>query len=225
MVEFTVKCLPGGAWEYPDEWPQCLPCESEFLAKSVHFQNLNVLAVNCTDPPEKPGAGTWQWNGSFEYQTKISYTCGPYGNFVRFSFALLYNCPNITHSVLLSQGNGGFYEESVTECGWNKTWVPSTLDPCVATSCQQIPFPPERIGLVYTPDEKNNITVASEFSVYNPTLPMVMKFKGREFCEENQQQMLLVGRMPLVIREKPELIFRGNGTDEAFHIRIDLDAE
>ena len=113
----------------------------------------------------------------------------------------------------------------MTECGWNKTWVPSTLDPCAATSCQQIPFPPKQIGLVYTPDEKNNITIASEFSVYNPTLPMVMKFKGREFCEENQQQMLVVGRMPLLSGDKPELIFRGNGTDEAFHIRIDLDAE
>ena len=53
---------------------------------------------------------------------------------------------------------------------------------------------------------------------------MVMKFKGVEFCDENQQQMLLVGRMPLVTGDKPELIFRGNGTDEAFHIRIDLDA-
>ena len=77
---------------------------------------------------------------------------------------------------------------------------------------------------MYTPDEKNNITIASEFSVYNPKLPLVMKFKGSEFCEENQQQMLLVGRMPLVIGEKPEIIFRGNGTDEAYHVRIDLDA-
>ena len=43
MVEFTVKCLPGGAWEYPDEWPQCLPCKSELLAKSVHFRNLPMF--------------------------------------------------------------------------------------------------------------------------------------------------------------------------------------
>ena len=85
MVEFNVKCLPGGAWELPDEWPQCLSCELEILAKNCpNSKSLHVLAVNCSDPPEKPGAGTWQWNGSFEYQTKISYTCGPYGNFIRF---------------------------------------------------------------------------------------------------------------------------------------------
>ena len=128
-------------------------------------------------------------------------------------------------TALSSPGNGSLYEESVTECGWNKTWIPNILDPCAATSCQEIPFPPKQIGLVYTPDEKNNITVASEFSVYNPRLPMVMKFKGEEFCEDNRQQMLVVGRMPLVGRDEPELIFRGNGTDEAFHLRIDLDAE
>ena len=110
-------------------------------------------------------------------------------------------------------------------CAWNKTWVPSKLDTCAATSCQEIPFPPKDIGLVYTPDEKNNITLASEFSVYNPTLPMVMKFKGVEFCEDNQQQLLIVGRMPLDGRDRPEIIFRGTSTDEAFHIRIDVDAE
>ena len=42
-------------------------------------------AVNCTEPPEKPGAGTWEWNGELIYETEILYTCGPYGNFLRFS--------------------------------------------------------------------------------------------------------------------------------------------
>ena len=78
---------------------------------------------------------------------------------------------------------------------------------------------------MYIPDEQNNITVASEFSVYSPKLPMVMKFKGVEFCEDNQQQLLIVGRMPLNGRDRPEIIFKGTSTDEAFHIRIDLDAE
>ena len=47
----------------------------------------------------------------------MSYTCGPYGNF---------------------QGGeeGGKYDLVVSTCAWNKTWAPSTLDPCVATSCQ-----------------------------------------------------------------------------------------
>ena len=110
-------------------------------------------------------------------------------------------------------------------CAWNKTWVPSKLDTCAATSCQEIPFPPKEIGLVYTPDEKNNITLASEFSVYNPTLPMVMKFKGVSFCDDNREQMMVVGKIPADSEERPEFVFRGNGTDEAFHFRIDVDAE
>ena len=27
MAEFNVTCLPGGAWELPDEWPRCVPCQ------------------------------------------------------------------------------------------------------------------------------------------------------------------------------------------------------
>ena len=54
------------------------------LKKMSHFKKIQkISAVNCSEPPEKPGAGTWQWNGSFEYKTRISYTCGPYGNFLR----------------------------------------------------------------------------------------------------------------------------------------------
>ena len=47
----------------------------------------------------------------------MTYTCGPYGNF---------------------QGGetGGKYDLVVSTCGWNRSWTPSSLDPCVATSCQ-----------------------------------------------------------------------------------------
>ena len=152
-----------------------------------------------------------------------------------------------------SEEEGTLYEELVAVCAWNKTWVPSKLDTiphiwawnfgskyfvsgqkkqlsgkldtCAATSCQEIPFPPKEIGLVYTPDEKNNITLASEFSVYNPTLPLVMKFKGVSFCGDNREQMMVVGKIPAESEERPEIVFRGNGTDEAFHFRIDVDAE
>ena len=124
-----------------------------------------------------------------------------------------------------SEEEGTLYEELVAVCAWNKTWVPSKLDTCAATSCQEIPFPPKDIGLVYTPDEKNNITLASEFSVYNPTLPKVMKFKGVSFCDDNREQMMVVGKIPADSEERPEFVFRGNGTDEAFHFRIDVDAE
>ena len=61
--------------------------------------------------------------------------------------------------------------------------------------------------------------------MYNPDLPLTMKFVGQEFCGDNREQMMVVGKIPADSEERPEIIFRGNGTDEAFHIRIDVDAE
>jgi hypothetical protein len=136
VEEYNVTCLAGGSWAVPRKWPVCLPCECNHPSLTDPFP-----AVNCTEPPEKPGAGTWEWNGDIIYETEILYTCGPYGNF-------------------LSE-DGTLYEELVAECAWNKTWVPGKLDTCAATSCQEIPFPPKDIGLEYAPDAKNNITLAS----------------------------------------------------------------
>ena len=137
--------------------------------------------MNCTSPPpDRPGSGTWEWkDGSLEFGTSVSYTCGPYGNF---------------------QGGetGGKYDLVVSTCGWNRTWSPSSLDPCVATSCQVIPFPPPDIGMQHAPDEKNQITLESEFNVYNPRLPFKMKFPGPEFCAENGDIMMIVGSIPKV---------------------------
>ena len=32
----------------------------------------NILsAVNCTEPPERPGAGTWEWNKDYSFETEI----------------------------------------------------------------------------------------------------------------------------------------------------------
>ena len=76
--------------------------------------------MNCSSlPPDRPGSGTWEWkDNSIEYGTEVTYTCGPYGNF---------------------QGvEGGKYDLVVSTCAWNRTWTPSTLDPCVATSCQVV---------------------------------------------------------------------------------------
>ena len=77
---------------------------------------IMITAVNCTDPPEKAGSGTWEWNGEYKFDTKITYTCGPFGNF--------------------ENGTGSKYPELISTCAWNRTWVPGQLDPCVATSCQ-----------------------------------------------------------------------------------------
>ena len=153
----------------------------------------------------RPPGGTWEWDGNFHYKTSITYTCGPYGNFLN--------------------DEGDFYEELESVCGWNKTWVPSELDVCAATSCQVIPFPPKNIGLEYSPDAKNNISLSSEFSVYNPTLPLDMKFPGPQFCGDNSEQMLVVGTIAAEVNEPPEIIFAGDGLDEAFHVRIDPDNE
>ena len=108
---------------------------------NVHLLNIQFLAVNCTAPPTKPSAGTWEWNGDQAFGASVTYTCGPYGSFRKPS--------------------GELYEELISSCVWNKTWSPPELDICAATFCQEIPFPPKSIGLEYAPDAKNNITLAS----------------------------------------------------------------
>ena len=49
------------------------------LGKSLSI--VIISGVNCSTPPEKPESGTWEWDGGFEYDNKIKYTCGPYGQF------------------------------------------------------------------------------------------------------------------------------------------------
>ena len=88
----------------------------------------------------------------YKERIEATYTCGLYGMF---------------------QGPGGDkYEELTSVCGWNKSWVPEVsviqyklschfiitlkvFDPCVATSCQYIPFPPSDLDMVYVPDDQN----------------------------------------------------------------------
>ena len=41
-----------------------------------------------------------------------------------------------------------------SQCGWNRSWVPAVLEPCVATKCQHIPLPPPDIGMVYLPGQQ-----------------------------------------------------------------------
>ena len=77
---------------------------------------VHITAVNCTEPPERPGTGTWEWNGNYKYGTEITYTCGPFGNFI--------------------DSTGENYPVTVARCSWGQVWDPIVLDPCVATSCQ-----------------------------------------------------------------------------------------
>ena len=59
----------------------------------------------CSDPPERPNSGTWEWNGDLEYSAEAYYTCGFYGKFEE---------PDTNRQ----------YELLTSVCGWNKTWVP-----------------------------------------------------------------------------------------------------
>ena len=109
-------------------------------------------------------------------------------------------------------------------CGWNRSWVPSELDPCVATKCQYIPIPPPETGMIYLPDSSNSLSLQSDLSVYNPRLPLSMNFPGPEFCEEDSL-FLIVGSIPSKARRNLQVYFATNGTDEAFHLCVDLEQE
>lgn len=119
------------------------------------------------------------------------------------------------------------YEELVSTCTWNKTWSPPVLDPCTATACQEIPFPPKSVGLEYLHDLANPLTLASEFAQYNPALPLEMKFPGSQFCGDNKEKLLIVGNIPSSATEVAEVVFRGppDTGQEAFHLAIDVDRE
>lgn len=156
--------------------------------------------MECDDPPLKHEAGTWEWDGNYNYGTQVLYTCGPYGNFQR--------------------EDGSLYEYLVSKCTWGRTWDPPVLEPCAATSCQLVPFPPKATGLVHLPDVENPITLESEFTIYDVSLPQKMNFPS-DFCGAEDRIMLVVGRFPLENKSPLEIIFRGAGKREAFHLLVD----
>ena len=52
-----------------------------------------------------------------------------------------------------------------------------------------------------------------------------MKFPGPEFCGDNNQKLMIIGRIPEDGKELPEFAFLSEGIDEAFHLQIDPDNE
>ena len=60
-----------------------------------------------------------------------------------------------------------------------------------------IPFPPEDTGMVFQPDPSNPITLVSDYTVYNPKLPLTMAFP-EDFCGDNGNIMMIVGIVPKV---------------------------
>ena len=63
--------------------------------------------------------------------------------------------------------------------------------------CQVIPFPPEDTGMIFQPDPANPITLVSDYTVYNPKLPLKMAFPD-DFCGDNGNIMMIVGIVPRV---------------------------
>ena len=52
-----------------------------------------------------------------------------------------------------------------------------------------------------------------------------MKFPGPEFCGDNNQKLMIVGRIPEDGKDLPEFAFLSEGINEAFHLQIDPDNE
>ena len=110
LQRWNLTCLDDGSWDVPDVWPACKECKKHNFVNQHSQTPFLIVAVNCTDPPSRPPAGTWEWQNEFAYKSKAYYTCGPYGKF--------------------RSPEGDMYKEAVVECDWNKSWVPSQLDPC-----------------------------------------------------------------------------------------------
>ena len=88
------------------------------------------------------------------------------------------------------------------------------FDPCVATSCQYIPFPPSDLDMVYVPDDQNSLSLLSELSIYNPRLPFSTKFPGADFCRDNGEILMIVGEISKKQSRKPlEIVFPRAGTE------------
>ena len=184
--------------------PKCGLSVYQVRSKNIRIQIQQLLfsAVNCTEAPEMPPGGTWEWDKSIGYATEAHYTCGPYGNFI--------------------DAAGELYETLVSVCSWNKSWTPSEMDPCVAVACPVIPFPPEDSGMILMEDADNMITLETESSKYSPRLPVTLKFPGAELCTDGGV-MLVVGTIPKKSRRPLQIVFYAeDGFDEAFHIVLNI---
>ena len=63
--------------------------------------------------------------------SKATYSCGPYGYFRSMNEEIYYR---YEHTYNLAKTH--LIDSTESECVWNKTWVPATLDPCLSTACQ-----------------------------------------------------------------------------------------
>ena len=182
---YNLTCLPTGSWLTPTVWPRCLD------------------TVSCSEPPPRPESGTWEWDGSYAYQTKIIYTCGPNGKF--------------------KLSNGSLVDEFTSICSWNKSFVPIKLPECVATSCPIVPVPPKYTGLQFYHDPANDFRLDSPYSKYNPPMPAKIPFPGPDFCQNPDTTLKIIGKLISDKRNSyGHIAFETDGQNEAFHVKISL---
>ena len=55
--------------------------------------------------------------------------------------------------------------------------------------------------MIFQPDPANPITLVSDYTVYNPKLPLTMAFP-EDFCGDNGNIMMIVGVIPKVNRKQ-----------------------
>lgn len=107
-------------------------------------------------------------------------------------------------------------------CVWNKTWSPPALRPCIASSCPIIPFPPKFTGLTFVPSPENDFSLVSEFSQYNPKLPVTIPFP-EDACGREGFGVMVVGKINSDKEESSaDFVFKTTNDDEAYHVAIAL---
>ena len=77
-----------------------------FLIRNEYNADSSCLE----DPPPKPEIGSYLWDGFKTYNTEVTYSCGPYGEFVA--------------------DNGSRFEEAKSVCQWDTSWSDPEFTEC-----------------------------------------------------------------------------------------------
>ena len=122
----------------------CLACS--FFTSLAN--NESVADSSCSDdPPPKPSIGSYLWDGFKSYNTEVTYSCGPYGEFVAT--------------------NGSRFEEAMSVCQWDGSWSDPGFGECRCRWIQD--FLPHGNGcqLLFLGTHCRDIPVAPKSSHFN----------------------------------------------------------
>ena len=148
--------------------------------------------------------GSYIWNGEKNYQSKIEYSCGPYGQF--------------------QAENGSFYNATSSDCQWDGVWSPPNMGQCRWTHCVGFPEPPA---------SSNFNESATEYSFDNAEMymgPDVLFPSSMPVVISNfsmaDKIFVLEGRMPDELPGDPEDLLRASFTDnygmEILSVTVDV---